>query len=273
MRPLHLVVAFAFLLGVFAGVSVAQAQCGIPGQYMGADGNCVCPEGTYHDRSTVACEQTTCPPEAGRTYTLECACPEGTVAQFGEYTTETGVGYTLVEACGAPDSGGVSQGGGLIGGILNTILPSSIFFPAGERFNDGYDSMVNGSGLERLAGAASLIGLAAEAGLAVVTLTGAARAAAGAIAARTAARAAAATMAQTAAKVVSRIGAAELPQIVNQTRPLLRTLLQQMKQAGTAINRQNILNVINQARQAQGLPAWGMSNMEILLKGIGMIPK
>lgn len=273
MRPLHVLVALATLIGVFAGVSIAQAQCGIPGQYLGADGNCQCPEGTYHDQRTVACEQTTCPPEAGRTYTLECACPEGTVAQFGEYTTETGVGYSLVEACGAPDSGGVSQGGGLIGGILDTFLPSSIFFPASQRATDGYDSMVNGSGLERVAGAVSLIGLAAEAGLAVVTLTGAARAAAGAIATRAAARAAGGVMAQTAAKVVSRIGASELPQIVNQTRPLLRTLFQQMKAAGTPLTRQNILNVLNQARQAQGLPAWGMSNIEILLKGIGMIPK
>jgi hypothetical protein len=28
--------------------------------------------------------------------------------------------------------------------------------------------------------------------------------------------------------------------------------------------------VLNQARAAQGLPTWGMSNLEIVLKGIGL---
>ena len=68
----------------------AAAQCGIPGQYLAADGTCQCPEGYYHDRSTVACEQVECPEGAGRTYTLECACPEGTVAETTPLTTETG---------------------------------------------------------------------------------------------------------------------------------------------------------------------------------------
>jgi hypothetical protein len=237
---------------------------------MAADGTCQCPEGTYHDRGTVACEQTTCPPEAGRTYTYECACPEPLVGQYGEYTTETGHTYSLMEACAPPGSGDTSQAGGLAGGILDTILPSSIFFPASQRVADGYDSMVNGSGLERLAGAASLVGVAAEAGLVMVSLVGAARAASGVLAARAAARAAGAAASQTAGKLVARIASAELPQIVGQTRPLLRTLLQQMKQAGVAINRQNLLGVLNQARAAQGLPTWGMSNLEIVLKGIGL---
>lgn len=270
MRPLHLLVALAFLLGVFAGVSVAQAQCGIPGQYLAADGTCKCPEGTYHDRSTVACEQTTCPPEAGRTYTLECACPEGTVAEVGEYTTETGVSYTLVDACLPPEPDGPNRGG-LIGGILDTFLPSSIFVPASQRIRDGYDSMVNGSGFERVLGAVSLIGLAAEAGLVVASGVGAARAVSGAMAARAAAAGARAAMGRTAGSLVSRIGTADLPQIVRQTGPMLRTLLQQMKQVGLKTTRQNLLQVINEARAAQGLPAWGMSNIEILLKGIGAV--
>jgi hypothetical protein len=187
-------------------------------------------------------------------------------AEVGSYTTETGVGYTLVDACVAP-------GSGMGEGIVNTLLPSSLLVPAGQRMRDGYDSMVNGSGFERVLGAASLIGLVAEAGLVVVTLGGAATAAAGAIATRMAARKAGAALIQTAGQVVSRIGAAELPQIVNQTRPLLRTLFQQMKAAGTPLTRQNILNVLNHARQAQGLPSWGLANIAILLKGIGMIPK
>ena len=270
MRTYRLLLVFPFLTWLLAGVSVAYAQCGIPGQYLAADGTCQCPEGTYHDRSTVACEQTTCPPDAGRTYTLECACPEGTVAEVGEYTTETGVAYTLVDACVAPEPDGPSRGG-LIGGILDTFLPSSIFLPASQRISDGYDSMVNGSGLERVVGAVSLIGVVAEAGLVVASGVGAARAVSGALAARAAAAGAKAAMGRTAGSLVSRIGSAELPQIVRQTGPMLRTLLQQMKQVGLKTTRQNLLQVINEARAAQGLSAWGMSNIDIVLKGIGLV--
>lgn len=41
-----------------------------------------CPAGFYWSRETVACEQKVCPDGAGRTYTLECKCPEG---QTGVY--------------------------------------------------------------------------------------------------------------------------------------------------------------------------------------------
>ncbi len=36
-----------------------------------------CPEGFYWSRETVACEQTTCPPNSHRNYTLECICDTG----------------------------------------------------------------------------------------------------------------------------------------------------------------------------------------------------
>ena len=62
-----------------------------------------CPPGMEWSRETVACEQTTCPPEAGRTYTLECKCPEGTTAQYEELTDPaTGNAYHLVAACVLP---------------------------------------------------------------------------------------------------------------------------------------------------------------------------
>jgi hypothetical protein len=272
MRLFRLLLGLVFLTWLLSGTSAALAQCGIPGQYLAADGTCKCPEGTYHDRGTVACEQTTCPPEAGRTYTMECSCPAGTVGQVGNYTTETGHPYTLVEACVAPGSGDTAQGGGL-GGVLDTILPSSLILPASQRIRDGYDSMVNGSGLERLAGAASLVGVAAEAGLVVVSVVGAVRGVSGVLAARAAARAAGAAVTQTAGRLVARIGSAELPQIVGQTRPLLQTLLRQMKAAGMKATRENLLAVMNQARAAAGLPPWGMSSLEIVLKGIGLVLK
>lgn len=41
-----------------------------------------CPEGFYWSRETIACEQTTCPPNSHRNYTLECICDEG----YGEAT-------------------------------------------------------------------------------------------------------------------------------------------------------------------------------------------
>jgi hypothetical protein len=56
-------------------------------------------------RETVACEQAVCPPEAGRTYTLECKCPEGTTAQYDEMTDPaTGNQYNLVAACVLPST-------------------------------------------------------------------------------------------------------------------------------------------------------------------------
>lgn len=59
------------------GVVVSGAGCGVGGYpYPEAEGNC--PQGFYFSRDTIACEQITCPAEAGRTYTLECKCPEGT---------------------------------------------------------------------------------------------------------------------------------------------------------------------------------------------------
>jgi hypothetical protein len=62
-----------------------------------------CPPGMEWSRQTVACEQTVCPPEAGRTYTLECKCPEGTTAEYEELTDpSTGNPYNLVQACVLP---------------------------------------------------------------------------------------------------------------------------------------------------------------------------
>ena len=62
-----------------------------------------CPPGMEWSRETVACEQTVCPPEAGRTYTLECKCPEGTTAEYEELTDPaTGNSYNLVAACVLP---------------------------------------------------------------------------------------------------------------------------------------------------------------------------
>lgn len=37
-----------------------------------------CPEGFYWSRETIACEQTTCPPNSHRNYTLECICDNET---------------------------------------------------------------------------------------------------------------------------------------------------------------------------------------------------
>ncbi len=64
------------------GVVVSGAAgCGLGGYpYPEAEGDC--PQGFYFSRETIACEQITCPAEAGRTYTLECKCPEGTIAIY-----------------------------------------------------------------------------------------------------------------------------------------------------------------------------------------------
>lgn len=63
------------------GVVVSPAGCGVGGYpYPEAEGDC--PQGFYFSRDTIACEQITCPAEAGRTYTLECKCPEGTISIY-----------------------------------------------------------------------------------------------------------------------------------------------------------------------------------------------
>lgn len=59
------------------GVVVSRAGCGVGG-YPYPEGEGDCPQGFYFSRETIACEQITCPAEAGRTYTLECKCPENT---------------------------------------------------------------------------------------------------------------------------------------------------------------------------------------------------
>jgi hypothetical protein len=62
-----------------------------------------CPPGKEWSRQTAACEQVDCPPDAGRTDTLECKCPEGTIEQFEEFTDpSTGNSYNLVRACVLP---------------------------------------------------------------------------------------------------------------------------------------------------------------------------
>jgi hypothetical protein len=84
------------LLPAFLLVMLVITATPVSGQYD-------CPPGMEWSRETVACEQTICPPEAGRTYTLECKCPEGTVAQSDELTDPaTGNVYHLVAACVLP---------------------------------------------------------------------------------------------------------------------------------------------------------------------------
>jgi len=245
------------------------AQCGIPGQYLAADGTCQCPEGYYHDRGTVACEQIECPQGAGRTYTLECACPEGTVPETTQMTTETGLGYTLISACVPPGS----STAGLGEGVVNSFLPSTWFgLPSvGQRWRDGWDSMTNGTGVERLVGAVSLVGMPAEAiawlGLTGIAATWATGKAAGLWAARQAAGAARAA----AGALAARAGAAEMGQIASVSRAPLLSLIQKMKQAGIAINPDNILRLINEARLAQGLAPWGRSSLEIIRRGVGLL--
>lgn len=250
----------------------ASAQCGIPGQYEAADGTCQCPPGTYHDRGTVACEQTECPAGAGRTYTMECACPEGTVALTTEMTTETGVVYNLVTACGDPSDVQDSSTAGMVGDAVTTILfPSSIFVSPRDRMRDGWDNLRNGSGLERLAGAASLVGLAAEAGLSVVTLAGLATAAATRATAWWAGRQAAGAATRAAGTLAARAGTAEVGQIVAQTRGPMLELIRRMKQAGIPVTPENILRLVNESRAAQGLAPWGKSSLEIIRRGIGLV--
>jgi hypothetical protein len=250
----------------------ALAQCGIPGQYEAADGTCQCPPGTYHDRGTVACEQEVCPPEAGRTYTMECKCPDGLVAEQAEMSTDTGFTYNLVTACVPPGSVGEEAEAGLLGDAATTILfPSSIFVSPGQRWRDGVDGLRNGSGLERVAGAASLVGLAAEAGLAVVSLGGLATLAAGRVSAWWAGRQAAAAATRAAGSLAARAGTAEVGSIVAHTRGPMLELIGRMKQAGIPITPDNVLRLINEARAAQGLAPWGRSNLEIIRRGIGMV--
>ncbi|OGY84927.1 MAG: hypothetical protein A3F54_04240 [Candidatus Kerfeldbacteria bacterium RIFCSPHIGHO2_12_FULL_48_17] len=64
------------------GIVVSSSGCAIGGypDLPPAEGDC--PEGFYFSRETIACEQKTCPEGVGRTYTLECKCPEGTSALY-----------------------------------------------------------------------------------------------------------------------------------------------------------------------------------------------
>ncbi|HTM22716.1 MAG TPA: hypothetical protein VL172_19470, partial [Kofleriaceae bacterium] len=58
----------------FAVAAAATAHAEVPGHNPNLDSQCS--PGYQWSRETVACEQTTCPPGAGRTYTLECNCGE-----------------------------------------------------------------------------------------------------------------------------------------------------------------------------------------------------
>ena len=260
----------AGLLLAFVALAVplpAHAQCGIPGQYQAADGTCQCPPGYYHDRSTVACEQIECPAGAGRTYTLECACPEGTVPEYTGMTTETGLPYNLITACVPPGESGAEGAG-----VVETILfPSAVFVSPRDRMRDGWDSMTRGRGVERLAGAASLAGLLAEAGLSVVTLGGLATAAATRVSGMWAGRQAGAAATRAAGHLASRAAAAEMGQIASQTQGPLRELVRLMGQAGIPVSPDNVLRLINEARGAQGLAPWGRSNLAIIRRGIGLV--
>lgn len=53
-----------------------------------------CPEGFYWSRETIACEQTTCPPNSHRNYTLECICDVG-------FDTATYLEIGLLGSCSA----------------------------------------------------------------------------------------------------------------------------------------------------------------------------
>lgn len=266
LRMLLLGLAMSFWV-LAKPIDRVYAQCGIPGQYEDANGECKCPAGTYHSRETVACEQETCPEGAGRTYTLECACGEDLEAEITEYTTETGHPYSLVTACVAPKS--------IWQRIAGWLLPSR------ERFAQGWDALTHSGGadiIERTAGAVSLAGAAAEVVLVLTGVTALTRGAVKAVGARlvgrTAVKAAGKMATGAAEELVIKMGAGELPQITYQTRNALAKLISQMKQAGMLVNKRNILDLINQARQARGLPAdFTMSSLEnileILHKGLG----
>jgi len=61
------------------GIVVSPEGCAVSGFTLPpAEGDCA--PGFYFSRETIACEQITCPEGVGRTYTLECKCPEGTSA-------------------------------------------------------------------------------------------------------------------------------------------------------------------------------------------------
>ncbi|HLD22221.1 MAG TPA: S8 family serine peptidase [Patescibacteria group bacterium] len=64
------------------GIVVSASGCAESGFSAPEKTDDQCAAGFYFSRETIACEQTTCPNGAGRTYTLECKCPEGTKALY-----------------------------------------------------------------------------------------------------------------------------------------------------------------------------------------------
>ncbi|HEY2980526.1 MAG TPA: hypothetical protein VGJ22_05060 [Anaerolineales bacterium] len=192
-------------------------------------------------------------------------------AELTEYTTETGHTYSLVTACVAP---GGNSSPSIWQRIAGWLLPSR------ERFAEAWNALTHSGGadlLERAAGAASLAGAAAEVVLVLTGVASLTRGAVKAVGARlaggTAVKAAGKMASSAAGELVTKMGAGELPQITHQTRRGILEVISRMKQAGMAVNKRSVLDLINQARRARGLPEFTMSSLEnmleIIQKGLG----
>jgi hypothetical protein len=122
-----------------------------------------------------------------------------------------------------------------------------------------------------------LAGAAAEVVLVLTGVTALTRGAVKAVGTRlaggTAAKAAGKMATGAAEELVTKMGAGELPQITHQTRGAILEVVSRMKQAGMAVNKRSVLDLINQARQARGLPDFTMNSLEnifeIIQKGLG----
>ena len=200
----------------------------------------VCPPGFYWSRETVACEQEQCPPGAGRTYTLECQCPEGLVGQYETRTDPaTGNSYSIMTACVQPG------GGGILGWWNRQSTTVRVAVVAGAAV-----VLVGGA---IAAGLITWAGVTALAGAAAATLSSVTPFAAEFVTAW-ATRKAMKTFAQRLALQTGKYLAKKLG-----------------RRATAAELKELMLQLLNQELAKRGLAAWTMPQLETLLWGINLI--
>lgn len=204
----------------------------------GAQGTC--PPGFYWSRETVACEQEECPEGVGRTYTLECKCPEGTTGEYEErIDPATGNPYSIMTACVEPRAGGIIGWWNRQSGVVRIAVVAG--------------------------GAAILLGGAIAAGL--VTWAGVT-----AIAGATAASVA--SVAPFAAEFVTAwAGRKAMRQFAQRlARQAGKYLARRLgRRASEAEMKELMLQMINRELVKRGLGAWTMPQMEALLWGIDLL--
>lgn len=111
MKTITKLLSGFFVTGLFVVAFIQTAQAAYE-----------CPEGFYWSRETIACEQTTCPANSHRNYTLECICDNET--DTGNYTE---IGLLGSCSAGKPNTNSVEASN--TPGNVNAIAEPEVIQP------------------------------------------------------------------------------------------------------------------------------------------------